>query len=186
VHSLQPITPLGSAEPEHSVVGGITIAENTELALASVAARSSQEPACRTILKTLLKSPAPEPGQALFAHPYSAIWMAQDQWLVSAPFDTHEQIASLLKSDFASTASITEQTDGWVCFDVSGENLTDMFERLCPAPVRRFQTGSAQRTTIHHITCFLITQSSGIRVLGPQSSAASLHHALVTAAGSVA
>ncbi|MGA9409903.1 MAG: sarcosine oxidase subunit gamma [Roseobacter sp.] len=186
MHNLQPLKPMGSKEPASTVVGGVTILENTGLALASVAARTGQETACRAALDALLQSSAPGPGQTLFAQPYSAIWMSQDQWLLSAPFETHEQIATMIKPDFASSASITEQTDGWVCFDISGDSVTDMFERLCAAPVRRLHTGSAQRTTIHHISCFIVIQNNGVRVLGPRSFAASLHHALVTAAQSVA
>lgn len=186
MHDLQPVTSMGLTEPAASIVGDVTILENNGLAFASVAARTGQEATCRSTLDGLLTMPAPKPGQAQFAHPYSAIWIAQDQWLISAPFDTHEQIARMLKTDFASSASITEQTDGWVCFDISGNNIVEMFERLCPVPVRRLRTGTAQRTTIHHIGCFAVLQDSLIRVLGPRSSAVSLHHALVTAARSVA
>lgn len=65
--------------------------------------------------------------------------------------------------------------------------MRDLCERLCAVPIRRMQSGDAQRTLIHQISCFVIKRvdPDHIRVLGPRASAGSLHHALITAAAAL-
>jgi sarcosine oxidase subunit gamma len=166
----------------------MTIAENPDLSVASVAARLGQEASCQERLSTLLGADPPLPGEALLRDPVSAIWTGADQWMMTASYSDHENLAGDLKSHLGETASVTEQSDAWVCFDISGNDLEALFERLCPVPLRRLATGAAQRTTIDHLGCFVILTQSGqvARVLGPRSSAASLHHAVTTAAISIA
>lgn len=187
MHDLTPLTALGGTTPQVDTIGTVTITEVPDLALASVTARHGQEKPCTQALGKLLGDRLPGPGRALLATPLAAVWIGPDQWMIGAPFDSHEDLADRLKSTLKATASVTEQSDAWVCFDVTGAAVTPMFERLCPAPVRRMQAGEAQRTTIHHLGCFVICGLPGahLRVLGARSSAGSLHHALVQAAQSV-
>ena len=106
--------------------------------------------------------------------------------LVKAPFATQEDIAAILRPMFGDSASITEQTDAWVRFDVSGTRLPALFERLCSFDLRSNGAGSATRTVIEHLGCYLIRRADTVLTLyGPRSSAQSLHHALTTAARSV-
>lgn len=186
MHDLAPLTALGHAVPRTDQIGGLNIVERPQIALASVAARLGQEQACHRHLTTWLGD-GPPPGKALLRDPFSAFWMGPDQWMVAADFAAHERLADALKAKLAGTASITEQTDAWVCFDVLGDMAIDLCERLCPAPARQMQTGDAQRTIVHQMGCFLVclTRATEMRFIGPRSSAGSLHHALITAAGAV-
>ena len=121
---------------------------------------------------------APAPARASD----SAFWMGPDQWMVEAPLATHEDLSRQIAAQANGAASVTEQTDAWCRFDLKGERLADVFERLCAADLRRFTGGEAVRTTIEHLGCFLICRSHGlVSVIGPRSSAESLHHALLTA-----
>lgn len=185
MHDLAPLTALGHAEPQRADIGNLAITERADVALASATARLGKEAECRTRLQKLLGAAAPGVGKATSTVPISAFWTAPDQWMLCAPFDTHEDIAGL--TAMPGVASVTEQTDGWVIFDVTGGAVIDAFELLCPAPVRRMDTGDVQRSTIHHLGCFLVCLEAGrsLRVLGPRSSAASLQHALYTAARAV-
>lgn len=183
VHDLEPITALGGAAPQVDTVAGLTCTEVTNLALASVAARLGQEKACAKKLKALLGDAAPGPGKALLAAPFSAVWMGPDQWMIGADFATHEDVEVQVKTALGSTASVTEQTDGWCCFDLSGDGIAPVMELLCPVNMRSLQSGDAQRTQIHHLGCFVVCGDPDgfIRILGPRASAGSLHHAIVTA-----
>lgn len=185
--NLTPITALGGTVPQVDTIGTITIAENNGLALASVAARRGQEKACQSKLKKLLGT-VPEPGNARLRDPEAGFWMGPDLWMIGAPMDTHELLADQMMTHFGRTASVTEQSGAWVCFDVTGTAMRDMCERLCAVPIRQMQAGDAHRTMIHQMGCFVIrrTDADHIRILGPRSSAQSLHHALVAAAHSVA
>lgn len=187
MHDLIPIAALGGDAPRIDTIGTVTIAENDGVALASVAARMGQETICSAAIADLLGA-VPEVGRAVLRDPEAGFWMGPDQWMVGAPLATHEDLADQLKARLGVAASVTEQTGAWVVFDVTGRAMRDMCELLCSVPIRRMAAGDVQRTMIHQMSCFVIRRQDHdhIRILGPWASAASLHHALVTAAQSVA
>jgi sarcosine oxidase subunit gamma len=183
VHSLTAITSLGTHAPQVDSHGGATCTEVTNLALASVTARLGSETACRKHLYTLLKSDAPGPGKSQMGAVETAVWIGPDAWMIGAPFATHEDIAEQLAKRFKKTASVVEQTDAWCCFDLSGKGIASVMELLCNIDMRKLMAGDAQRTTIHHLGCFVVCGDPNgfIRILGPRASAGSLHHAIITA-----
>ena len=68
-------------------------------------------------------------------------------------------------------------------FDITASDLPALFERLCNHDLRRAGVGAATRTVIDHLGCYVIRRSeTEVTILGPRSSAHSLHHALTTAA----
>ena len=182
---LHPLTPLGHAAAETVTIGPVTIAENTSVAMASLATRRGREADVAAAAQTA-GIPQPGPGQAEQAALYGAIWLGDQQWMVEAPFKTHEDITAVLKPIFGEAASITEQTDAWVRFDVAAPDLAALFERLCNYDLRAKPPGSATRTVIDHLGCYVVLRAPGhVSVIGPRSSAHALHHALITAAKSV-
>ncbi|WP_299554376.1 sarcosine oxidase subunit gamma [uncultured Tateyamaria sp.] len=183
MHDLKPITALGGTTPRVDTVGETTLAEVPDLALASVAARAGREQACAKHLKALIGAQAPSPGKTWQTDHYSAVWMGPDQWMISADFATHEDIAATLKSQLEGIASVTEQTDAWACFDLSGPRVFAVLELLYNINLLQFKTGDATRTSIHHLGCFVICMKPDhmVRILGPRASAGSLHHAITTA-----
>nr|WP_282569154.1 sarcosine oxidase subunit gamma [Aliiroseovarius sp. S1339] len=176
------ITALGGSAPRVDRVADTTLTENPGIALASVAARMDQETTCRKHLKAVIGA-VPGPGKVQLHDPEAGFWMGPDQWMVGAPFDTHEDLAAQLKARFGESASVTEQTDAWVCFDLRGDGMEAVMELLCNVNIRAMQTGDAQRTSIHHLGCFVLRRdpSDWVRILGPRASAGSLHHAILTA-----
>lgn len=182
---LKALTPLGHDAPETVTVGPVTITENLDHALASLAARRGREAEVAAIAAANA-IPLPGPGKATGAATCSAIWLGPEQWMVQAPYSSHEDIVAILKPLFGETASITEQTDAWVRFDVRAPDLPRLFERLCNFDLTRHGPGSATRTVIDHLGCYVIHQSGNeVAVIGPRSSAHALHHALIAAARSV-
>ncbi len=183
MHDLAPLTALGGTAPREDSHGGVTLTENPGLALASVTARRGHEAACRDHLAALLEGEAPGPGRSRLHDPEAAFWMAPDQWMVGAPYATHEDLAERLSARFGATASVTEQSDAWVCFDLRGAGVEAVMELCCNANVRAMVTGDAVRTSIHHLGAYVLRcdPASHLRILGPRASAGSLHHALLTA-----
>ena len=151
------------------------------MALASLATRKGCDADVRAAAKALGIG-LPAPGHAS----QNALWLAEGQWMIEAPFDTHEDIVAYLKPAFGAGASISEQTDAWVRFDLIGPDLHAVFELLCNLDTRAMRPGDGTRTVIEHLGCYVICRSAGFTVLGPRSSARSMHHALVTAAGAAA
>ena len=179
---LKTITPLGADTPASTTIGPVTITEVVSTALASLAARSGHDIRAAAATAGI---PLPGPGRAEQAATYGAIWLGPDQWMVESPFASHEDIVAILKPLFGESASITEQTDAWVRFDVTGDSLPALFERLCNFDIARHGAGAATRTMLEHLGCYVILRNTNhISVLGPRSSAASLYHALTTAAKS--
>lgn len=178
---MTPLTALGGQDPVVANTGSVVLTEVTHLALASVTARHGQDETCKAHLTDLLEHPAPSIEELVMHDPEAAFWIGPDQWMVGAPHDTHEDLAAGLKARFGASASVTEQNDAWAVFDLEGTFIPAM-ELLCPINMQSFPTGSASRTTIDHMGCFVTRRAADhLRILGPRSSAGSLHHALLTA-----
>jgi sarcosine oxidase, subunit gamma len=184
VANLQPLTALGKREATTVTHGPLTITERNDIAIASIAARKGR---ATDLAKAATKAGVPLPGPSthLEGTPYSAFWTTPEMWFVEAPYATHELIADLLKSALGDAASITEQTDAWVAFDLAAPNLTPLLERLCNVDYAARPTSYATRTMMEHLGVYLIKHGPDeARVYGPRSSAESLLHAIETAAHS--
>ena len=184
--SLKPLNALLGSGPRFDSIGAVTISENVGIALASLATRRGQADRVATVAKGLGLD-LPGPGRASGSVPYAALWLGPDQWLVLGTDDADQDIATALEAAFGPAASITEQTGGWVCLDVNGPGLHTLFERLCAIDTAAMEPDHGTRTVIEHLGCYVICIGPGqFRVLGPRSSAGSLHHALTTAARAIA
>jgi len=187
VHDLAPLTALGATAPQCDTIGPVTITENPDRALVSVAARMGQDAACIKALTAILGTSAPDVAQFVQGPALGAFWTAQYCWMVDGPYDLDDpqtDLDSRLKAELGDMASVTDQSGAWVRFDVQGDGLDALFERLCNLDMARMTDGAARRTVIDHLGCFVLRHGRGMTVYGPRSAAQSLHHALVTAARS--
>lgn len=186
-HSLLPLCALGSAEPEVKTIGTLTIAENPALAMASLAARIGDVKKVRQSIVKMAKLELPGPGGMVRAGDWSAFWTGPEQWMVTAPLSTHEDLAAIVKAAVGATASVSEQTDGWVRFEITGHDSSALFELLCNVDIHRMAEGQAVRCQIEHLGCFLMCQTSGTAysLLTLRSAARSMSHALTVAAKAI-
>ena len=185
VDGLHALTALGQAAPQVVVIGPWQIAERVDVALASMACRHGQKTAF-TAAAASIGVPLPQPARAQGGSPYGAFWVSPEMWFIEAPFADHEDITGHLKPAFGEAASITEQTDAWVRFDVTGANLPSLFERLSNLDLGQLPNGYASRTVIEHLGCYLIRRNAEeVTLYGPRSSARSLLHALEVTARSL-
>lgn len=182
MHDLAPFCALGGSAPRIDQVAGVTLTETPGHALASVAARLGQEDACTKHLGTLLGSEAPGVGSWVRSEPISAFWTGPDQWMLSAPFDTHEDLAAQLTAHFGATTAITEQTDAWVWFDMQGDGVEQVMQLCANIDIEKMPVGAAARSVIHYMGVFVLRSApDALTILGGRSSGGSLHHALLTA-----
>ena len=155
------------------------------MALASLAVRRGQNAAFGAAAQAA-GVPLPPASSHAAGTVFSAFWVTPEMWFIEADFAGHEDITSHLKPAFGETASITEQTDAWVRFDVAGSGLAALFERLTNLDLATLPDGFASRTVIEHLGVYLIKRSATEVVLyGPRSSAQGLLHALEVTAQSV-
>ncbi|WP_116599106.1 sarcosine oxidase subunit gamma [Primorskyibacter marinus] len=186
MHDLKPLTPLGSTTAQIDRFAGLTISECPDWALASLAARRGREQDTATAAQNLLGTALPDVAATATSGDFTAFWTGPQQWMIEAPHDSHEELATEVKSAVGDAASVTEQTDGWCRFDLEGTRCHDVLERLCNADTRAMTQGQVTRTRLEHLGCFLIcrTKDAHFSVIGPRSSAGSIHHALTVAAAS--
>lgn len=171
---LKPICAFGDTKPRSKTLGGYTLCENTDRALACLslhASSSRPEP---------FGLPLPGPGEMTSV----AFWMAPGQWMLEKSGAAETDFAAALRSEIPQ-ACITEQTDGFVCLDIqsatSGDSVA-LLERLINLPPEATYPGRAVRTAIEHMTVFVLRRSeTQISVLAMRSVAGSLWHALETA-----
>ena len=182
---LKPLTALGHDKPEVDILGSWTLTERADVALASLALRRRRLGDVQ-VAAAAAGVPLPPAGTSASGAVCSAFWMTPEMWMVEAPFATHEDICAHLLLAFGDAASITEQTDAWVRFDLAGAGLERLLERLSNFDLANAAAGAATRTVMEHLGCYLIKRSDTlVTIYGPRSSAQSLHHALTVAAQSV-
>lgn len=157
-------------------VGTATLRELPNIALASVTARKGQGDVVAAAIGTKFGAPCAV-GAFVQGDQLSAFWTGPNQWFVMA---NHEDLAAELKADLGDTASVTEQNDGWVVFELTGEALSNVLERLCNVDLSTLGEGRAQRTLIEHIPCFVLSVDRGrmYRLACGRSYALSFVHAI--------
>lgn len=182
---LHALTALGQRAAQTRIIGPFCIAERFDVALASLAVRRGCEAEVAAAAQAI-GLPLSAPARAAAGTACAAFWIAPGMWMIEAPFSSHEDIVAYLKPVFGDAASITEQTDAWVRFDLSAPDLAQLLERLCNVDFPQMPDGFAARTVIEHTGCYLIRRSVGeVTFYGPRSSAGSLLHALEVASASV-
>jgi methylglutamate dehydrogenase subunit D len=177
VDSLKAITPLGGSTPRQDQVAGVTLVENCDVALASVAQRMGA---------AISGLDLPAVGKSVAGDPFSSFWTGPDQWMVEAPVSSHEDIVPALLPLLDGAVSVTEQSGGWARFDISGAGTISVLERLVMLDLGLMEHGDTARSMLDHIGVFLIRRGAQeFTLYAPRSSATSLHHALLQAMQSV-
>ncbi|MBN2759664.1 MAG: sarcosine oxidase subunit gamma [Rhodobacteraceae bacterium] len=175
---LIPLTALGCTAARHEKIGAFHLTERPNLALASLSLRKGQ--AVPSPFGLVL----PGPGQAVWSGDHGAFWTGRDQWMIEANGQT--DLAALLKAAVPN-ASITEQTDGFAAFELTTEQgadaIDEVMRKLVNLDPHAFEAGSATRTTLDHISVFLIRRAPDkLSVIGMRTYAAALWHALAQVA----
>ena len=189
MHDLPAITPLGGTEARIDVHDGVTIREIADIALASLSFRRGREQEARRRAEAFLGAALPGPNGHLAGDPFSATWMGPDQWFVSAALPAHELLADALKQAVGDSASVTEQSDGWCGFALEGPRVPRLLEKLTAVDMAQAEAGRSARLRLEHLSCLVIClenypeKSGTFVILGPRSSAGSLHHVLRATAG---
>lgn len=181
---LKPISALGAAAPRLLTLGALTIRENAGLGLASLALR--RDAATPAPFGLIL----PAAGHWAEAGSHAAFWTGPDQWMIEGQGRAEEDFAKALQAE-APDCSVTEQTDGWVAFEIAsvagGAPLVRLMEKLVNVDAAGFGPGQATRTGLEHMSVFLIRRAEDrLAILGMRGLAGSLWHAIETAAARLA
>lgn len=174
------VTALGADAPCRETYGALTLVEDSLVHLSSLTLRRGQaspEPFGLAL---------PGPGRWLKGDGIAAFWIGPDQWMIEGPGRAEEDFSRRLAAEVPQ-AAVTEQTDGWVCFEIvsdSGEApLLKLLERLVNVDPAVLEPGTAVRTSLEHMSVFVVRRAEDrVAIIGMRSAAGSLWHALVTTA----
>jgi sarcosine oxidase subunit gamma len=177
------MTALGATAARVATLGALTLTENADLALASLALRKG------AASPTPLGLTLPQPGFWVEGSSVAAFWTGPDQWMIEAEGRAEDDFASELCAE-APDCSITEQTDGFVCFEIASDAgsapIIRLLEKLVNINLVDFPTGRATRTSFEHMAIFVIRRAEDhVALLGMRSAADSLWHAVETAAARI-
>jgi heterotetrameric sarcosine oxidase gamma subunit len=135
--------PLGVAPVTH---GQVTLAEWPLPRMTSVSPFEGQDKAVAKVLKSMgLVFPAP--NRTSVADDVTLIWTGRNQaFLVGAD-----------PGPLAATCALTEQSDGWAAFTLTGPQAEAVLARLIPLDLRSaaFAVGHAVRTPLNHMNMIL-------------------------------
>ena len=62
----------------------------------------------------------------------------------------------IISEKFENISSITDQTGGWICFNLSGKNVNLLLEKLMTTDLFIFESNQVLRTSINKINCFVL------------------------------
>jgi len=160
-------------------IGAYAIRE-VSLSIASVAALDTWD--TDAAFSAFLGFDAPNVAKWSEAGAVAAFWTGAGQWFVSRAEAEAGDLATDLQAALGAEAAITDQSGGWAGFDVSGPNLTAVLEKLVGFDVGGASPGEAHRTSIEHISSFVLCKSATeVRIFCPRSFAHALHHAVAQA-----
>ncbi|MFP7569457.1 sarcosine oxidase subunit gamma [Marivita sp. S2033] len=177
---LLPNSAFGGRTPRRETFGALTISENVDLALASLAVlrdRSAPQPFGMTL---------PSAGTATFSGDAVALWIGSNQWLIGRAETEAADFAAAVKQE-APGCAVTEQTDGFVVLDIVSNTGADLIAALMSKLVNLDPTllcpGCATRTGLKHMTVFLVRRADDhLTVMGLRSLAEALWRELSIAA----
>ncbi|MEM7750433.1 MAG: sarcosine oxidase subunit gamma, partial [Pseudomonadota bacterium] len=109
-------------------------------------------------------------------------WMGRNLWFIwgADPAD--------LTTRLNGAAAVTEQTDGWVIFDLTGADAVGVLARLTPLDLHpdTFPPGTSARTDLAHMAASVTALGEGFRIMAMRSFAGTLMHDLEAAMRSIA
>ena len=171
-----------SALPSAERNGAYQIAVATPRHIHSIACGLQHQERLSQWLRTGYGLALPDPGHMATKNGVTILSSAQDQWFLEQEGNITDEVSTPLEHALSGIASVTEQTGGWVRFEIRGPKLTKVFSRLCPLDAEQMDKDKVARTNIHHIGCLVWPVGPGFAVMGPRSMARSLWHTLKDAA----
>ena len=161
-----------------TTVGSVRIRERDDLAIVSIATPQGGERALEVALKSGWGLEMPSPTLSVTSDGARAVRTAPDQMLLifSHP-EPNAEAAVQKKLDGAGYT--TEQTDGWVILEVTGDTVHAVLERMSPVDLspHAFPVNATARTLMAHMGVLVVrTDDKEFLLMSASSSAASLLH----------
>ena len=134
-------------------IPGLTIEEQTDLALATVLARRGRERAFRDAVVAAYGIEPPDGPRLARAGDVSFAGIGVGQWMAAAHGEAAAGFVAHLRERLAGLASVMDQSDGRVVLKIYGDRVRDVLAKGVPVDLHpwRFKTGDVATTLVAHI-----------------------------------
>ena len=168
--TLEAVPALGGLDEE---IRQNRILERHDLALTSIAVPLGGEAAFADKLKQHWTLDVPSPRISTSSNGIYAVSMTSDQIMLLQPGDGSDTERAV-KEKLGGAGYTTNQTDAWVCLEVSGPQTLLALERICPTDLDLdvFPTGASARTHMEHLGALIIRLGAERFLLCSASSSA--------------
>lgn len=162
-------------------MGGNQIRERNDLSLVSIAIPKGGDTALETGLQSAFGVSMPSPVVSSSSGDMRVIKTAPDQLMLLFTSDAADAEKEIHRK-ISGSGYVTNQTDGWIIFEITGPDTLAALERLCPLNLHhdRFAVGAFARTVMEHMGAMIIrTGEAEFLLLSASSSAKSFYEAIV-------
>jgi methylglutamate dehydrogenase subunit D len=134
-------------------VPGVTVAEATGVALASVMARKGKTTELCARVRERFATELPMTPRRVADGPVHFIWAGPGRWLAQAPNQPPATFESNLREALSGLASVTSQSDGRTIIRIGGPKARDALAKGVPLDLDPsvFGPGDTAMTTVAHI-----------------------------------
>ena len=164
--------------PNDALIGqpmeiGETVLTSVQVAnIISVAPFKGQGMAVNDALKAVVKTVLPSVGMATSKKHVRAMWAGQGQWFVIGDVDLQ-----ILTKALDSKAAVTDQSDAWVVFTISGADAPEVMSRLCSLDLDAMELGQTARAEFAHMMSCITPVPEGFEIMIMRSFAkTAIHH----------
>lgn len=162
---------------------GIKLRLITPRALVSVIVRKGKGEALASAVKQAFGVALPDKAQLACGQSVSFLWSGHQHWLAMA--DQSDNLLSILNTGLGESASLSEQSDSRIIFELSGARAREALEKLVPIDLhsRAFGPNDTALTLLGHITGQItqIDDTPTYELMVPRSFAESFVHDVIAA-----
>ena len=108
----------------------------------------------KTLFKNYFLFEPPKISESHFNNKYVSFWVRTNCFFIIGDVNSKD-----LYSVFSSTASITDQTGGWISIHIKGKTSKSIFEKLVSINLEEFIQRKVIRVSINKINCFVLCES---------------------------
>jgi sarcosine oxidase, subunit gamma len=113
--------------------------------------QSPSESALQDALNGEISLTLPAPGETCARGDYTVLWLTPAEWLLECPAEETDSLQSAFTRRLAtSLAIVTDMSDAFACFELSGDRVDDVLMSGCSLDLRTaiFPTGRVARTSL--------------------------------------
>lgn len=158
--TLEPKTALNLDKPVNERWTGFSLAEITGEGFWWLAASPDAAEKLSTQCEKQFGTALPPPGKftrgQLDKTAVTMLWAGERQWIIAGVMDE-------LPAAISKAGHVTEQSDGWVAFELGGEKTRAVLEKLCQLDLHpnSFPTGSCARMAIEGMIALIACGDAG-------------------------